>query len=243
MFDIRNNKQVLLASSLATLLSILLSVFLAVISLYLFKIEPSLWKLIIGLSIIIPLFVAGLVTYIIFNQVMRLQLAKEQIEEMGRRDFLTKVYNRGYLMDVGHREHATANRYHQSLATMMIDLDYFKQINDTHGHIFGDKVIHDSARRINSLIRDSDILSRFGGDEFVLLLPHTKLEDAEKLARRIVRTMSETPIQSDTIEAKVTVSIGVATLKPEHSNIDKLIDASDQALYRAKQAGRNTSSA
>jgi diguanylate cyclase (GGDEF)-like protein len=181
------------------------------------------------------------VTYTIFNQVMRLQLAKEKIEEMGKIDFLTQIYNRGYFTDAGQREIATANRYKHSLSAMIFDLDEFKQINDEYGHVIGDKVIQDSANTISSLIRDTDIFARFGGDEFVLLLPHTDLKDAEILARRIVQAVSEISIPTDTSEVKITVSIGVAELKPEHSNIDHLIHSADEALYRAKLAGRNTS--
>jgi diguanylate cyclase (GGDEF)-like protein len=189
---------------------------------------------------VIPLFVAGFVTYVIFTQLLRLQLAKEQIEEMGRMDFLTRIYNREYFLDVGNREFATAYRYNQSLTAMMIDLDNFKQINDVHGHVVGDQVIQASARIISSLIRQSDIFARFGGDEFVLLSPHSNLEEVEKLAKRIVQSISAKPVSTYLIDVKVTVSIGVAALTPEYNNIDKLINAADQALYRAKQAGRNT---
>ena len=241
MLNIHNKKQVLIASSVATLLSVLLSLTIATINLIIFEIEPARWIFVYSLSFIIPLLVASLVTYIIFSQVMRLQLAKEKIEEMGKIDFLTKIYNRGYFTDAGFREIATAKRYKHSLSAMIFDLDNFKQINDEHGHVIGDKVIQDSASTITSLIRDSDIFARFGGDEFVLLLPHTDLKDAENLAERIVQAVSALSISTASSEVNITVSIGVAVLKPEHSNIDHLIHAADEALYRAKLAGRNTS--
>jgi diguanylate cyclase len=241
MLNIRNKKQVLIASSVATLLSVLLSLLIAAFVLTFFKLDPTIWKVILDLSIIIPLLVASLVTYTIFSQVMRLQLAKEKIEEMGKIDFLTQIYNRGYFTDAGQREIATANRYKHSLSAMIFDLDNFKQINDEHGHVIGDKVIQDSTSTINSLIRDSDIFARFGGDEFVLLLPHTDLKDAENLAERIVQAVSAISIPTASSEVKITVSIGVAVLKPEHSNIDHLVHSADEALYRAKLAGRNTS--
>ncbi len=242
MFNIRNKKDVLVASSLATLLSIFLSVIIAFTTAFVFELEPVFWKFTLGLSIVIPSLVASLVTYTIFNQLMQLQLAKEQIEEMGKIDYLTKVYNRGYFTDVGYREIAIAKRYDQSLSAMIFDLDNFKEINDSHGHVVGDKVIYNSANTISSLIRDSDILARFGGDEFVLLLPHTNLVDAENLAKRIVQAVSTLNINTGISEVKVTISVGVATLQPEYLNIENLIDAADKALYRAKQSGRNTSS-
>lgn len=157
------------------------------------------------------------------------------------RDGLTKLHNRNTLDNRLALELKRSQRYGSQLSLLMLDLDHFKQINDTHGHAAGDMVLREVGALLRESVRSCDIASRFGGEEFVLLLPHTSEEDAWKLADRIRRRVSRRRFRFQGRTITVTVSIGVSSISPGCLDQDNdLLLRADQALYVAKANGRNT---
>jgi diguanylate cyclase (GGDEF)-like protein len=165
----------------------------------------------------------------------------------GFTDFLTGWHNRRYLHSRLKEELARAQRRGSTVACLMVDLDHFKKVNDTHGHLVGDQVLREVAQRIDGEIRDSDAAARFGGDEFAILMPDTDAEQAQRLAQRILHAVCGSPVavnSSATQSVKVTLSIGIAAVKPQRSDqdlkalADRLLAEADAGLYRAKSGGR-----
>jgi diguanylate cyclase (GGDEF)-like protein len=155
-------------------------------------------------------------------------------------DGLTGTYNRRHFMDLAQREYDNARRFGHPLTAMMLDVDHFKRINDRHGHHVGDQVLRVLAERCKAALRSVDVLGRYGGEEFAILLPGTSQHNAATiLAERIRKKVAEEPIQTDDGVVKVTVSVGVAALDPDMRSTGDLFKRADSALYEAKQAGRN----
>jgi diguanylate cyclase (GGDEF)-like protein len=121
----------------------------------------------------------------------------------------------------------------------MLDIDHFKSVNDTHGHAAGDQVIAEIARRIGAGVRNIDVAGRYGGEEFVLLLPETALAGSGMLGERLRRSIAATPVATVAGALPITASLGVATAEPDVPDAATLIARADSALYNAKQAGRN----
>jgi diguanylate cyclase (GGDEF)-like protein len=164
----------------------------------------------------------------------------------GLTDFLTGFHNRRYLNARLREELSRAQRFRQPIACLMIDVDNFKPINDKNGHLGGDAVLREVAKRINAEMRVSDVGARFGGDEFAIVLPQGDLQDGERVAQRVLDSVRGTPIQIDAERQEtVTLSIGVAVAEPKHDTRDlkllaeRLMAEADAALYRSKSAGRN----
>ena len=156
-------------------------------------------------------------------------------------DPLTGVWNYRYLMNSLNREVERANRFDRSLSVLMLDLDRFKNVNDTYGHQRGDTVLREFARRVQAEIREVDTLARYGGEEFVVVLPETSAQGAQNLAERICSSIRSMPFTSDDddVELAVTVSIGGAVYPENGSASRELLQEADRALYRAKNAGRD----
>jgi diguanylate cyclase (GGDEF)-like protein/PAS domain S-box-containing protein len=165
------------------------------------------------------------------------------LELLAMTDHLTSLYNRRYFMQRGTEEFKRAGRNGQPLSLLMLDIDEFKRVNDSHGHEAGDMALQQVAAVLKSSLREIDILGRMGGEEFAVLLPNTSLREAVSLAERVQQVMAETPFEipgaSLTITIKITVSIGVAVIADEMSGIDDLLRNADAALYYAKNNGRN----
>jgi diguanylate cyclase (GGDEF)-like protein len=173
---------------------------------------------------------------------------QKQMYESALRDGLTKVFNKRYFTERLNSELRFATRHHAALALLMIDLDHFKHVNDTYGHVAGDRVLTAVAAVLQKSMRNEDVVARYGGEEFAVLLRATPIEHvngtAERLRRQIEALVVEGP-DSGSVDAPsppihVTVSIGIATY-PEKivQTPPELIELADQALYRAKHAGRN----
>jgi two-component system, cell cycle response regulator len=154
------------------------------------------------------------------------------------RDGLTGAHNRAFFDQHLHYQCKLAARYHKPLSVIMLDLDHFKEINDSFGHPVGDDVLRKAVELIRGVTRSSDVLCRYGGDELALLLPDTGKADALFVAERIRSTLAN-PSHWSFIPARVTASLGIATFGQDANAPGDLIDAADQALYRAKHAGRN----
>jgi diguanylate cyclase (GGDEF)-like protein len=170
-----------------------------------------------------------------YSRVLR---QKYQLEQLSVTDELTGLFNRRYLIGRG-EEQASQGVAHQSgLAVLLIDADRFKAINDQWGHAVGDSVLRQLAGRLAAGIRGTDILARYGGEEFAVLLPGTDAAGARRIAERIRQAVAHEPVQTDSVQIPVTVSVGMAVLMPGES-FESLIGRADHALYDAKGAGRN----
>ncbi len=163
-----------------------------------------------------------------------------KLEKLAIRDGLTGLYNHRHFLDVLGQEYKKSSRHVQPLSCIMIDLDYFKSVNDNHGHQFGDLVLAESARILMKLVRDTDFVSRYGGEEFFIVLPNTVLQGALILAERIRNAFAKNKFKNGKTSEVVTVSIGLSSINDDNvAGADDLIANADKALYRAKAEGRN----
>ncbi|MDB9416114.1 diguanylate cyclase [Microcystis aeruginosa] len=162
-----------------------------------------------------------------------------QLEKLVITDSLTGVNNRREILSLGEKEFQRCRRYYRYFSVLVIDIDHFKHINDTFGHILGDKTLITVAGAIKNCLRQVDSFGRFGGEEFVAILPETNLEDAATTAQRICQVINELNIEIDRQKVRVTASIGVATFSPKDNNLEAVIERADHALFAAKNQGRN----
>lgn len=166
---------------------------------------------------------------------------KEVFEKQSRTDDLTGLYNRRHIFVELEREIQRAVRYKRDLAGMMIDLDHFKQINDQYGHVIGDRVLCSFARLLEKSIRTIDILGRYGGDEFLLILPETRFDAARAIAERIQKTLNDYQKNVLWEFENVTASIGLVVLDEScRGNKSLFFEKIDNVLLLAKRAGKNT---
>jgi two-component system cell cycle response regulator len=164
----------------------------------------------------------------------------ERLRDLAVRDSLTGLYNHRHAMELLAAEFGRVGRYAAGVSLLMLDLDQFKRINDEHGHPAGDSVLKETARLIQETLRSVDVVGRYGGEEFVALLPHTSPEEAAATAERIRRRVEGHVFWFGTSPLHVTVSIGVASYpSSEVDSPQALVREADRALYRAKEAGRN----
>lgn len=160
---------------------------------------------------------------------------KRELEQLAARDTLTGALTRRALAEAAEQELGRFHRHGRELSLLMIDLDHFKVVNDTHGHIVGDKVLEVFAARVKSLLRRADQFGRFGGEEFVILLPETSVQEAAAVAER-VRLAAHQPTQG---VPNYTISIGVTVSGSQDSTLDAVLRRADAALYEAKRMGRD----
>lgn len=170
----------------------------------------------------------------------KIQEQRTELEIMARTDTLTGLLNRRAFMNQLRAEFERAERYGGALTLIMLDLDHFKVVNDTHGHIVGDYVLRKFAGLILALKRKTDVAGRHGGEEFVMLMPETDIEGGKVLAQRLCKKAAEEEYHCSKGRAfAVTCSIGVAQYQESDEHVDGLLRRSDEALYKAKRAGRN----
>lgn len=162
-----------------------------------------------------------------------------EVRRLAVTDELTGLNTRRHLFELGEREFQQAVRYRTPLSAIMFDLDHFKTVNDTLGHVVGDEVLRGVAARCESVVRGIDVLGRFGGEEFAIVLPQTELEMAVTIAERLREVVGREPIETSRGPIAVTVSCGVAQMKPGVLELKTLLDQADVAMYEAKRAGRN----
>ncbi|QBQ54174.1 GGDEF domain-containing protein [Nitrosococcus wardiae] len=161
------------------------------------------------------------------------------LQHLAHRDQLTGVYNRHYLIAKGSEQIKMWQRYQMPFSLIILDIDYFKKINDKYGHVAGDRVLKHIAKLLQLQTRNVDTICRFGGEEFVILLPMVDLDGALAMAQRIQRALSATSFTWESSTFTPTVSMGVAELVDKQWDLDKLITVADMALYQAKTLGRN----
>ncbi len=162
----------------------------------------------------------------------------QETQNMAITDALTGVYNRRGLFQLGEFELQRARRVNRPFCAMMFDIDHFKRINDHHGHVIGDQILHALAERCQKNSRAVDLIGRYGGEEFVILLPETNLESASVIAERLRQSIMNFPFATDAGGLRITVSIGV-TEAVFKDTLLTLIERADAALYKAKRSGRN----
>ncbi len=164
-----------------------------------------------------------------------------KLEKLARTDSLTQSLNRRALFDTGQAAFQEARKTGQPLTIIMFDLDNFKEINDSYGHLVGDQVLTILVERIRHRLRSSDTLARYGGEEFTIIMPGITLEQGVRMAERVRGAVAESPIRIGSSRLNVTISLGVATAAPPHfpRTFKELLRRADQALYAAKNSGRN----
>jgi diguanylate cyclase (GGDEF)-like protein len=163
----------------------------------------------------------------------------QEVQSLALTDPLTGLQNRRSLFELGRVEFARAHRMNRAFCCMMLDLDHFKEVNDTYGHLVGDQVLREFARRCKNSVREVDLVGRYGGEELIILLPETDGKTAMQVAERLRKSIAAAPIRIEDIEIAMTASIGVAAKDENTSQLDTLIARADQAMYIAKHKGRN----
>jgi len=166
-------------------------------------------------------------------------LAHDRLERLAAIDPLTDAYNRRFGLGRLREESARAVRAESPLGLLMVDLDHFKAVNDTYGHLVGDRVLRSVAGACRRVIREGDVLVRYGGEEFLVLLPGAGLDDVTQVGERIRRAVAETVVDDADSRLSVTVSLGATTYRDTADSPDALIAMADRALYRAKDEGRD----
>jgi diguanylate cyclase (GGDEF)-like protein len=195
----------------------------------------------------------GYTTEVFNHMVTRLRQAREELDAMNRTlrdrnrelheisitDSLTGLYNRKHIMEVLTKEVARAERYQRPLALLMIDVDHFKRYNDTCGHLAGDEVLRNIATIFRRCTRESDCVGRYGGEEFLIILPETVGDEAGRIAERIRSHLAEEDFPAGPQKLKITISGGIASFPRNGRSPESLLKSADAALYEAKNRGRN----
>lgn len=182
------------------------------------------------------------VIYVLINDVDRLKHSEMELRRLSVTDPLTNAFNRRHFITEAERELERSRRYRQPVSFLLLDIDHFKRLNDTHGHQTGDEALRRFTAACQRLLRGPDVLGRIGGEEFAILLPETDTAGAQILAERLRAAVAQTPVRdnpgADRLPVTMTVSIGVAGFDGQCS-VDRLLSYADKALYAAKRHGRN----
>ncbi|MBT8099590.1 MAG: GGDEF domain-containing protein [Gammaproteobacteria bacterium] len=164
---------------------------------------------------------------------------QQKLRDLAATDPLTGLYNRRHVFEILRQELKRYERYRESFALILIDADHFKQVNDSYGHAVGDATLRFIADTCAGCVRETDVVGRFGGEEFIILLPHTNNDEALIVAERIRLAMHNSDIDTRGGAAKVTLSLGVTEARPGNATFDDILKAADDALYEAKRDGRD----
>jgi diguanylate cyclase (GGDEF)-like protein len=177
--------------------------------------------------------------YITVHDVTEISVYERTLVEMNTKDNLTKIYNRKFLENQLDNEFKRFKRGQRPFSLIMLDIDFFKKINDTYGHLCGDYVLKSLASSISSKIRSTDTLARYGGEEFFCLLTETDIGSASHLAETLRKTVENETFTFQDIPVQLTISLGVTAMTPEVQSPEVLLRKADDALYEAKRTGRN----
>jgi diguanylate cyclase (GGDEF)-like protein len=163
----------------------------------------------------------------------------QRVQAIAITDSLTGVFSRRYCLERFHEEIQRSKKFKHSSSFMMVDIDYFKSYNDKYGHLVGDAILHQVAATIKENVRQIDLVGRYGGEEFAIVLVELGTEQSQIVAERIRKAVEGKSIKVYDEELKVTISLGVSTFPKDAQEAQGIIDKADQALYRAKESGRN----
>ncbi len=197
------------------------------------------WQLATAIATITPTLIAPIASYSRESLNYRLRVANEKLRQLSETDPLTQTVNRRRFMEVAEQQLALAHRYCYPTSLLLVDVDHFKQVNDLHGHVMGDHALVELTDVIRTELRETDTLARFGGEEFIMLLPHTAREGALAVAERVRRAAGNHVIRHGDKAASVTISMGGVTCETSATPLDALISRADKLLYDAKLAGRD----
>ena len=192
-----------------------------------------------AIALLCTLLVVPPIAWPLLRQLCELEATRAQLDVLATRDELTGVHNRRHFLVLADREWSRCRRYDMGAALLMIDVDLFKRVNDEHGHLAGDLMLREIARAAADTLRQPDLLGRFGGEEFIVFLPHADPLGAIDAAERIRSRVAQLSLEWRGLAVRATVSVGVAALDASHDSFSALIQDADQALYAAKDAGRN----
>lgn len=200
-------------------------------------------------TVIIMTAVLGFLFVLMLHGAKQLRRAHEHMQELASTDGLTNLLNRRFLVTRAEEEFARIRRIRTgdysapSFGVIMLDIDHFKKVNDVHGHLVGDEILRQLARRIRDCIRKYEIAGRYGGEEFIIIAPNANLKEAQAIAERIWKAVREDPFETNGQKLHVTVSIGVSCLTLDDTSVENVIKRADEALYIAKADGRDRVSA
>ena len=191
------------------------------------------------IAIVAPAIIAPTMSSQMLRLLSHLDQAEGKPQTLSDTDELTQTYNRRYFMRFGEQEIKRTQRYGEAFSIALLDLDNFKQINDTYGHLMGDRVLRKLSGLLREQIRQSDVFARYGGDEFIFLFPQTNRQQTQIWAERILERFTATSINFEDLQVQPLFSIGVATFDCTMGNLDDLLKQADSALYQAKKSGGN----
>jgi len=163
----------------------------------------------------------------------------QKVQEMATLDSLTGLFTRRYWFERSSEEIERSRKFNYPMCCLMLDIDHFKDFNDKYGHLVGDAILLAVSRTIKENIRQIDLVGKYGGEEFTVILPETDIDGAQYVAERIRMTLENTPVKAYDEILKVTISIGISIFPKDAENLNSLIDKADLALYLAKKSGRN----
>jgi diguanylate cyclase (GGDEF)-like protein len=237
-FHLASHRDVVRATVVTSLISVLGSWLLTASLMSMMSgVEADDWVVAFTVCTLVPLAVAPLVSYKSFNLMRELVRSRREIERLSQTDDLTQAYNRRHFMTMAQRELASAIRNGYPVSLLLLDLDDFKQINDRLGHLTGDRALAACAAAIRAAIRQGDMLGRFGGDEFLVLSPHTDLDSVVHLAGRIHAMLAGAGLVVKGETIRMRVSVGAASTEQGLFEAEELLRRADRALYRAKEKG------
>jgi diguanylate cyclase (GGDEF)-like protein len=188
---------------------------------------------------VVPLIIAPIFSYFQLSLVSQLDQAHDELHRLSITDYLTNTHNRRYFIQQAQQVFDLARRDLKPVSVLLFDADDFKKINDTHGHLVGDRVLARIAEVTRAHVRKGDLVARYGGEEFAVLLPQTQAAEALEVAARIHQEIRDNPVMHAGKPIVATVSMGVVTLEVDHQTLDELLAKADGALYRAKSTGKN----
>ena len=176
---------------------------------------------------------------VVFRDITERKVSSDNLANLLTKDHLTGAANRAHFFNLAEKELARASRYEHSISIIMLDADHFKHVNDTWGHPIGDEVLKSIVKIAEGVLRPGDTIARFGGEEFVVLLPKSNSAETSAIAERLRSSIEASSVEAGDDEIKITVSIGCASLSQSRSTLKQLLVSADRALYQAKSRGRN----
>lgn len=191
------------------------------------------------IAILVPAIIAPLFSYTLLRLLFQLDATEERLRQLSIKDDLTQVYNRRHFIEHANVQWERAIRYGEEFAIIIFDIDNFKTINDTYGHLAGDQVLRELSRVCENEARATDMFARYGGDEFVYLIPNSAAIDVQEFMKRVQSCLSEQAIKIGQDHIRITVSMGARRFDDEDPDFEAILSGADQALYAAKELGGN----